>query len=59
MLASPTRRLTREQHLTKFRRCWEFAEAPLTEAARDKLIDLVDRLEDVSDVRELTALTTC
>ncbi len=58
MLASPTRRLTREQHLTKFRRCWEFAEAPLTDAARDKLIDLVDHLEDVADVRELTALTT-
>jgi 2-methylcitrate dehydratase PrpD len=59
MLASPTRRLTREQHLTKFRRCWEFAEASLGEAARDKLIDLVDHLEDVADVRELTALTTC
>ncbi len=58
MLASPKRRLTREQHLTKFRRCWEFAEAPLTEAARDKLIDCVDHLEDVADVRELTALTT-
>jgi 2-methylcitrate dehydratase PrpD len=59
MLASPTRRLTREQHLTKFRRCWQFAEAPLTDSARDRLVDLVDRLEEVGDVRELTSLTTC
>ena len=51
--------MTREQHLTKFRRCWQFAEAPLTDSARDQLVDLVDRLEEVGDVRELTSLTTC
>jgi 2-methylcitrate dehydratase PrpD len=56
MLASPGRRLSREQHLTKFRRCWEFAQAPLPAAARDRLIDMVDALETLSDVRDLTAL---
>jgi aconitate decarboxylase len=56
MLASPSRRLTREQHLTKFRRCWEFAESPLTDSARDTLIDMVDHLETLADTRELTRL---
>ncbi|MBO1078084.1 MmgE/PrpD family protein [Roseomonas haemaphysalidis] len=56
MLASPGRRLSREQHLTKFRRCWEFAEAPLPTTAREKLIEMVDALESLADVRDLTAL---
>jgi 2-methylcitrate dehydratase PrpD len=55
MLAHPSRRLSREQHLTKFRRCLEFALRPLAPDAGDRLIDLVDRLEDLGDVRELTA----
>jgi 2-methylcitrate dehydratase PrpD len=54
MLANPARRLTREQHLAKFRRCLDFAHRPLREGAGDTLIDLVDRLEDVPDIRELT-----
>ncbi|KAI4604397.1 hypothetical protein KJ359_000535 [Pestalotiopsis sp. 9143b] len=56
MLASPTRRLTREQHLTKFRRCWEFSAEPLSLEARDELIEMVDQLEDLSDVRLMTKL---
>ncbi|MBE9605516.1 MmgE/PrpD family protein [Acetobacteraceae bacterium H6797] len=56
MLASPSRRLTREQHLTKFRRCWEFAAEPLGEEAREKLIAMVDDLETLGDLRDLTAL---
>lgn len=54
MLANPVRRLTREQHLAKFRRCIEFAEQPLRAGAGDTLVDLVDRLEQLTDVRELT-----
>jgi 2-methylcitrate dehydratase PrpD len=53
MLADPSRRLSREQHLKKFRRCVDFAQAPLTSGAGDTLIDLVDRLEQLSDVRAL------
>ncbi len=53
MLASPARPLTREQHERKFTRCLEFAQKPLAGLA---LIDLVDRLEQVEDVRELCGL---
>ncbi len=56
MLASPERRLTREQHLTKFRRCWEFAAEPLPVAQADALIAMVDALEEVADVRTLVRL---
>ena len=56
MLANPARPLTREAHLAKFRRCWDFAADALPEASRDALISLVDRLEDVADVREMIGL---
>jgi len=55
MLANPARRLTREQHLAKFRRCLDFAQEPLRAGTGDTLIGLVDRLEQLTDVRELTA----
>jgi aconitate decarboxylase len=54
MLADPARRLGREQHLAKFRRCLDFAKEPLRPGAGDTMIDLVDRLERLADVRELT-----
>ena len=54
MLASPARRLTREQHLTKFRRCLDFAKESLRTGTSDTLIDLVDHLERLTDIRELT-----
>jgi 2-methylcitrate dehydratase PrpD len=53
MLADPARRLGREQHLAKFRRCLDFAKEPLRSGAGDTMIDLVDRLERLADVREL------
>jgi 2-methylcitrate dehydratase PrpD len=56
MLASPARPLTREQHLAKFRRCCEFGERPLSAAAREGLIDLVDGLDKLRDIGELAAL---
>lgn len=56
MLANPARKLTRAQHLAKFRRCWEFAAAPLGTWRGEALIGLVDRLEEIADVRALTAL---
>ena len=54
MLANPPRRLTREQHLAKFRRCLDFAREPLRPGAGEALIDLVDRLDELADVRALT-----
>jgi 2-methylcitrate dehydratase PrpD len=56
MLASPTRRLTRDQHLAKFRRCWDFADGTLPATARETLIETIDRLEAVADVRRLAEL---
>ncbi|HXW26286.1 MAG TPA: MmgE/PrpD family protein [Xanthobacteraceae bacterium] len=54
MLAGPGRRLARERHLAKFRRCLDFAREPLRPGAGDALIDLVDRLDALADVRALT-----
>jgi aconitate decarboxylase len=56
MLASPTRRLTRAQHLEKFRRCWTFAGTALPDSAREALITAVEDLETVADVRALARL---
>ena len=56
MLAHPSRPLTREQHLAKFRRCVEFAVVPLAPGAADRLVETVDRLETVQDVRILATL---
>jgi aconitate decarboxylase len=56
MLASPSRRLTRDQHLAKFRRCWDFSAETLPEAARERLIAMIDGLEDVLDVRMLSRM---
>lgn len=58
VLGAPDRPLTREQHLAKFRRCWGYGCMALREAGADRLIALVDRLEEVDDVRDLIALTT-
>lgn len=58
MLAHPTRPLTREQHLAKFRRCLDFAASPLAHDAPSRLIEMVDRLESLDDVRVLGALAS-
>ncbi len=56
MLANPARPLTRSAHLAKFRRCWSFAADPLPDEQREALINMVERLEDLSDVRDLVRL---
>jgi aconitate decarboxylase len=58
MLAHPTRPLMREQYLAKFRRCLEFAATPLPPGTADRLIDAVDRLEKLEDVRLLSAVAS-
>jgi 2-methylcitrate dehydratase PrpD len=58
VLGAPDRPLAREQHLDKFRRCWGYGCARLSDDGAGRLIALVDRLESVGDVRELIALTT-
>jgi aconitate decarboxylase len=58
MLANPARPLTHEAHLAKFRRCWQFAADTLPAENREHLIEMVDRLETLTDLRDLIALLT-
>lgn len=50
---SPAKPLSRAAHLAKFRENWVAGANPLSEAAGEALIALVDDLEAVGDVREL------
>ena len=56
-LGSPQRPLSREQHLAKFRRCWSCAAQPLTEEAAERLVHLVDGLEELGNTNKLAAFT--
>jgi aconitate decarboxylase len=58
MLANPARPLTHDAHLAKFRRCWDFAAVPLLHAARETLIDMIDHLDDVTELRDVIRLLT-
>ena len=51
----PARRLTRQQHLAKFRGNWAWA--GLDEDAGEALTERIDRLESVTEVGRLSALT--
>jgi 2-methylcitrate dehydratase PrpD len=53
---SPKRPMGREAHLAKFRANWISGARPLPEAAGEGLIELVDELEAVRDVRLLVDL---
>jgi len=54
-IGHPDNPLSREAHLAKFRRCWRlaFGEAGMSRA--EQVIAMVDRLEDVDDIRALIA----
>jgi 2-methylcitrate dehydratase PrpD len=56
MLAHPSRPLTQQQHLAKFRRCLDFAASPLPPGAAARLIEAADRLEAMDNVCVLGAL---
>ncbi len=55
-LGNPARPLTRDQHLAKFRACWRYAGMPPETC--DAVIALVDRLENLTNIDALIALTT-
>jgi aconitate decarboxylase len=56
MLANPARPLTRSQHLAKFHRCLNFTAEALPPESALRLIEVVDRLEELDDVRLLANL---
>jgi aconitate decarboxylase len=56
MFGSPSRPLSREAHLAKFRRNWVSGAQPLDPARGERLMALVDGIEGVVDVQELVAL---
>jgi len=53
---NPARPMSREAHLLKFRRNFASALNPLPGANADRLIDMVDRLEDLQNVRRIGEL---
>jgi 2-methylcitrate dehydratase PrpD len=53
VLGAPGRPLSREQHLTKFRRAAASGLRPMPEADIHRLIELVDQLETLPDVTQL------
>jgi len=55
-LGHPERPLTFDQIVTKLRDCAPYAAAPLSTGAVDRLIEGVERLEEVADVAALGAL---
>jgi 2-methylcitrate dehydratase PrpD len=56
MLANPARPLTHDRHLAKFRRCLEFSATALSPGSAERLIESVDRLEELGDVRVLATM---
>jgi len=57
MLAHPSRPLSSEQYLKKFRSCLAFSEASLDADLADRLIGLLESLDGMEDVRMLARLT--
>jgi 2-methylcitrate dehydratase PrpD len=58
MLAHPARQLTRERHLAKFHQCCTFARQGLSQNAPARLVEVVDQLDALEDVRTLTSLVS-
>ncbi len=52
----PSKPLTAAQAAAKFRDCAHYAERPLSERRIDAVIETIDRLDQVADVAQLTAL---
>jgi 2-methylcitrate dehydratase PrpD len=55
---NPAKPMTRDAHLAKFRRNWESAACGLKDVDAEVMINRVDTLETVPDIRELIDLAT-
>lgn len=56
VIGNPAHPLSREQNLDKFRRCWTYGAERLVDANAARVIEAVDHLESMPDVRELIRL---
>ncbi len=56
VLGHPDKPLSREQHLEKFQACWTEGAGHLPASNRDRLVDLVDGLENAPSVEEIVTL---
>jgi 2-methylcitrate dehydratase PrpD len=52
-LGSPQRPLTQEQYLDKFRRCLSYGIRPLAADAPARVIDMIDRLDDLDNTNDM------
>lgn len=59
ILGHPSKPLSRDEHLEKFRRCCESARPPRSTAEQDALIGLCERLETLPDIKELLNHLSC
>jgi aconitate decarboxylase len=57
-LGSPGYPLTRSQQLEKFRYCWSIGAMSLPSINCNRVIDLIDDLENVVDIKEVVSLLT-
>ena len=55
---NPNKPLTRDAHLAKFRRNWKAATISLSAEKGEELINNIDCLEEVEDIRSLIDLAT-
>lgn len=56
VLGSPAKPLSQEGHLRKFRRCWQHGGSHLPTDNAERLITMVQHLEDIEDVGDLCRL---
>ena len=58
IMGHPDKALTREQHLNKFRDCWDAGAAHLPPSHRDLLVEAIDGLDELESVDEIIRLLT-
>ena len=58
MMGHPDKALTKEQHLNKFEACWDAGAAHLPSDNRERLVEVVDRLDELESVDEIIRLLT-
>jgi hypothetical protein len=57
-IGSPVKPLSHERHLEKFRRNWLNGARPLDPTWGERMIELVDALEDLEECKDLVDLMT-